>query len=160
MEEFESKLLPILRQGVAIIKMVFFRRLKNHISEQNPDRETSSINTLTGAVVNDIFGTPNTAEPFTSFVRENKNLIQETLKKVPLELVDMMVPLTDALRIQVLCDRQEGIDSLSILVRANELKLLLVPREIPLPANFMRLVRELGNKHDLLLPLEIRKMDS
>ncbi|MBW2631335.1 MAG: hypothetical protein JRC90_06155 [Deltaproteobacteria bacterium] len=132
MEEFEIKLLPILRQGVAIVKMVFFRRLKNHISEQNPDREAS----------------------------ENRNLIQETLKKVPLELVDMMVPLTDALRIQVLCDRQEGIDSLSILVHANELKLLLVPREIPLPASFMKLVRELGNKHDLLLPPEIRKMDS
>ncbi|MEA3487296.1 MAG: hypothetical protein U9R20_06530 [Thermodesulfobacteriota bacterium] len=160
MDEFESKLLPILRQGVAIVKMAFFKKLKNHLGAQNPDREAVFINMLAGAVVNDIFGTPNTAELFTSFVKENRNMIQETLKNVPLELVDMMVPLTDALRVQVLCDRQEGIDSLPILVHANELKLLLVPRKIPLPASFIKLVRELGNKHDLLLTPEIRKMDS
>jgi len=160
MEEFESKLLPILRQGVAIVKMVFFKKLKNHLSAQNPDREAVFINMLAGASVNEIFGTHNTAESFMSFVKENRKLIQETLKNVPLELVDMMVPLTDALRVQVLCDRQEGIDSLSILVHANELKLLLVPREIPLPASFMKLVSALGNKNDLLLPPEIREMDS
>ncbi|MCD6485742.1 MAG: hypothetical protein J7K35_00215 [Syntrophobacterales bacterium] len=160
MEEFESKLLPILRQGVAIIKMVFFKRLKKHLIGQNPDREAAFINTLTGAVVNDIFSTSGTEEPFASFVRENRNLIHETLRNVPFDLVDMMAPLTDALRIQVLCDRQEGIDSLSILVHANELKILLVPKEIPLPASFMKLVRELGNRHDLLLSPEIKKRDS
>lgn len=160
MEEFESRLLPILRQGVSVVKMVFFKTLKEHLRDRHPDKDVTFINMLTGAVVNDIFGSHNTAEPFPPFVSENRLLIEETLKRVPFELVDMMIPLTDALRVQALCDRQEGIDSLSILVHANDLKLLLVPREVPLPAHFMKMVRELGNKHNLLLPTEIKKLDS
>lgn len=160
MEQFESKLLPILRQGVAIVKMVFFKRLKEHLGKKNPDRAASFITSLSGAVVNDIFGTHPAEEPFTSFVEENSTLIRETVHNVPFELIDMMVPLTDALRVQVLCDRQEGIDSLSILLHANALKILLVPREIPLPAQFLTLVRELGKEYDLLLPPDILETNS
>lgn len=157
METFESKLLPILRQGVAIVKMVFFKRLKEHLSNRYPDREEAFINSLAASVVNDLFGTHPTEGPCASFLAENSDLIQKTLKVVPFELIDMMVPLTDALRVQVLCDKQEGSDSLAILMHANELKILLVPREIPLPTQFMKLVRELGRQYDLLLPPEARE---
>jgi hypothetical protein len=159
-DKFESRLMPILRQGVAVVQMVFFKRLKEYLSEKHPGKEATFITMLTGAVVNDIFGTPNEEKPFLSFVEENRKLIEETLKVVPLELVDMMVPLTDAIRVQVLCDHQEGIDSYHILIHANELKILLVPREIPMPAHFIILVRTLGKKHDILMPPEIRQLDS
>ncbi|MEA3471531.1 MAG: hypothetical protein U9R24_07420 [Thermodesulfobacteriota bacterium] len=159
-EEFESRLVPILRQGVAVVQMVFFKRLKEYLSEKNPGKEAAFITMLTGAVVNDIFGTPNEEKSSLLFVEENEALIEETLKEVPLQLVDMMVPLTDALRVRVLCDHQEGIDNFSVLARANELKILLVPREIPMPSNFITLVRELGNRHDILMPPEIRRLDS
>jgi len=160
MEMFESRLLPILRQGVAIIQMVFFRRLRDYLALRYPDSEAAYINMLSGAVVNDIFGTPNTEEPYASFVKENSDLLQEEIKKVPFELVDMMVPLTDALRVQVICDQEEGIDSSPILIRANELKILLVPRGVPLPARFISLVRELGDRFDILLPPEIKQMST
>jgi hypothetical protein len=35
-----------------------------------------------------------------------------------------------------------------------------VPREIPMPSHFITLVRELGNRHDILIPPEIRQLDS
>jgi hypothetical protein len=159
-EKFESRLVPVLRQGVAVIQMVFFKRLKEYLGDKHPEKETTFITMLTGAVVNDIFGTPNEEKPFLLFVEENGALIGGTLKDIPLKLVDMMVPLTDALRVQVLCDHQEGIDSFPILTHANELKILLVPREIPMPSNFITLVRALGNKHDILMPPEIRQLDS
>ena len=160
MDEFESKLLPVLREGVDVVKMTFFHRLMNHLDAQHPGREAAFIKMLAALVVNDIFCTPNPTESFVFFLSDNRSLIHKTLKEVPLEFADMMVPLTDALRIQVLCDKQEGIDSLSILAHANELKILLVPMQIPLPASFMQMVRELGSKHDILLPASIRKLDS
>ncbi len=160
MEEFESRLVPILRQGVAVIQMVLFKRLKECLGDRHPEKEATFITMLTGAVVNDIFGTPNEGKPYLDFSEENGELIEETLKEVPLSLVDMMIPLTDALRVQVLCDHQEGIDSFSILTHANDLKILLVPREIPMPSRFITLVRELGNNHDILMPPEIRQLDS
>ncbi|HPQ44786.1 MAG TPA: hypothetical protein PKZ42_11230 [Syntrophales bacterium] len=160
MEEFESRLVPILRQGVAVVQIVLFKRLKEYLSETYPNQKASFITMLTGAAVNDIFGTPNEEKPFLVFTRENKTMIEKTLQAIPLKLIDMMVPITDALRVQVLCDHQEGIDSFSILTHANKLKILLVPREIPMPSNFIGLVRELGNRHDILMPLEIRHLDS
>jgi len=159
-DNFESRLVPVLRQGVAVVQMVFFKRLKEYLGEKYPGQEAMFINNLAGAVVNDIFGTPNEEKPFLLFAEENGAPIEKTLKDIPLKLVDMMVPLTDALRVQVLCDHQEGIDSFPILARANELKILLVPREIPMPSNFITLVRALGNKHDILMPPEIRQLDS
>jgi len=159
-DKFESRLVPILRQGVAVVMMVFFKRLKEYLGEKHPEREATFINNLTGAVVNDIFGTPNEEKPFLLFVEENGAPIEETLQDIALELFDMMVPLTDALRVQVLCDHQEGIDSYPILTHANELKILLVPREIPMPSSFIQLARALGNKHDILMPPEIRQLDS
>ncbi|MBN2283852.1 MAG: hypothetical protein JXO48_08170 [Deltaproteobacteria bacterium] len=160
MAERDSKLVPILRQGVAVVQMVFFKRLKDHLGDHYPGREAAFIHMLAGAIINDIFGTPNREEPFASFIIENRDIVGESLRRIPLELVDMMVPLTDALRVQVLCDGQEGIDSSSILVRANELKILLVPREIPLPARFIRMVRRLGNHYDIILPPEIGEPNS
>jgi hypothetical protein len=159
-DKFESRLVPVLRQGVAVVQMVFFKRLKEYLGEKHPGKEATFITMLTGAVVNDIFGTPNKEKPFLLFVEENGALIEGTLKDIPLKLVDMMVPLTDALRVQVLCDHQEGIDSFHILTHANELKILLVPREISMPSSFITLVRAMGNKHDILMPPEIRQLDS
>lgn len=159
-EKFESRLVPILRQGIAVVQMVLFKRLREYLSEKYPSKEAAFITMLTGAAVNDVFGTPNEEKTFMLFIRENESLIEETIKEIPLELIDMMVPLTDALRIQVLCDHHEGIDSFPVLAHANELKILLVPREIPLPASFIGLVRKLGNRHDILMPPGIRQLDS
>lgn len=152
MDTFESKLIPILRQGVAVIQMIFYKRMRDHLVQKYSEYTMEDINKLSGAIVNDVFGTPNTEEPFVTFARENKEYIEKEIKKIPDELADLMIPLTDALRVIVLCDKQEGIETSAVLQQAHDRKLLVVSREVPLPGRFINLVRELGSKYDILLP--------
>ena len=154
MAEYESKLLPIMREGVIIIKMIFFKKLKEKLSEKYIHRDEQYVSKLTGAIVNEIFGTPNTQEPFATFVEENLFFIKLELKNISTDLRELRIPLTDALRVQFLCDSQEGIDNPQILARAKELGILIVEREVPLPAKFMNLVRKLGSSYDLLVHAE------
>jgi hypothetical protein len=152
---FESKLIPVMREGVAIIKVIFYKKLKNYLEQAYPDRDKIYINKLSGAIINELFGTPNTEEHFVSFAEENKKHIDHELMNIYNEFDDMLIPLTDALRVQFLCDHQEGVDSASILSRAHELNILLVEREVPLPANFMKLARELGYAFNILESREV-----
>ncbi len=152
--EFESKLVPIMREGVDVIKMVFFKRLKTHLSQKHGDHEPSYVNKLSGAIITELFVTPNTEESFARFTEENKMRIEEEINNIATEFKELRIPLTDALRVQVICDHQEGIDSSSILTRAKELDILLVEREIPLPKHFLNLVRKLGSSFNLLVPQE------
>jgi hypothetical protein len=63
----------------------------------------------------------------------------------------MRIPLSDSLRVQFLCDSMEGFDSSAILVQADKLGILLHDRPVPLPKNFLELVRRLGKGHNLLI---------
>jgi hypothetical protein len=153
--EFESKLIPVMREGVAIIKVIFYKKLKDYLVQEYPDRDKIYINKLSGAIINELFGTPNTEEHFALFAEENKRNIDHELMNIYNEFNDMLIPLTDALRVQFLCDHQEGVGNASILTRAQELKILLVDREVPLPANFMKLARELGYAFNILVSREV-----
>lgn len=147
--EYEGKLIPILREGVDIIKMILFKKLKTHLPKKYPHRDAKYFNWLAGAVINELFGTPNQAEPFASFVTENKFFIKLETKEIVSTFPEMRIPLTDALRVQFLCDSQEGIDSAHILTQAKQLGILLTERDVPLPAQFMGLARKLGNSFAL-----------
>lgn len=150
--QVESKLIPILREGIEIIKMIFFKKLQDYLTKKYPDQEPGYINKLAGTMINDFFGTPNTQEPFACFAQENNKMVQEELSKIPSTLKDMRIPLTDALRIQVLCDHQEGIDNSSVLEHAQKMGILLIDRELPLPHSFMNLVRKLGSAFGIIIP--------
>ncbi len=152
--EYESKLVPILREGIDVIKMVLFQKLKNRLAEKYTGQESSQINMLAGAIINEIFGTPNTQEPFATFLTQHQSRIQQELSEIATEFPEMRLPLTDALRVQFLCDHQEGTGSSSILSRAKELDILLTERDAPLPGQFMGLVRKLGGSFELLTPLQ------
>jgi len=153
--QLENRLIPILREGIEVIKMIFFKKLKSNLARKYPSREQSYINKLTGAIINDLFGTPNSERTFAAFVDENRSQIEEEIQSLATDFQDMRIPLTDALRIQFLCDHQEGIDSSSVLHRAKELKILIVEREVPLPAQFMSLVRKLGGAFGILIPMRV-----
>jgi hypothetical protein len=153
--EVESRLIPVLLEGVDVIKMVFFKKLKTHLADKYPDRETSTINQLAGAIVNELFGVSNPAEPFAEFYRQNQRTIEKELASIATELAEMRIPLTDALRVQFFCDHQEGIDSSAMLGRARQLDVLLLDREVPLPAPFLSLVRKLGSAFEVLHPHHI-----
>ena len=149
--EFESKLVPIMREGVDIIKMELFRQLKARLSTIYNSREPSYIGKLSGAVINELFATTNEEKSFAKFAEENRALIKEEIENVATELKELRIPLTDAMRVHVICDYQEGIDSSSILGQAQELGILIVEQEMPLPKNFLNMVRKLGKSLSLLV---------
>lgn len=150
--KFESKLIPVLREGVNVVKMIFFKKLQDYLAEKYPDQEKEFTNKLAASLINDLFDTPNPEEPFASFAKANKTIVEEELKAVAANFEDMRIPLTDALRVQVLCGHQEGIDNSAVLARAKDLNILLVERDLPLPHSFMHLVRKLGSAFGLILP--------
>ena len=151
-QPFESKLIPVLRQGVDVVKMIFFKQLKEHLAARNQNQPPAFINHLTGAVVNELFGTPSRDEPFASFAREHQQQIKEELNAVADNFETLRIPLTDALRVQCLCDHQEGIDSTAVLKKADRFGILRKERDLPLPNSFFDLVRRLGVSFNLLHP--------
>ncbi|MBT8350089.1 MAG: hypothetical protein KJO26_02475, partial [Deltaproteobacteria bacterium] len=64
------------------------------------------------------------------------------------------IPLTDALRIQYLCDCHEGVNSEGVLEKAKNLNIILTDREVPLPGAFMSLVRSFGVAYKILEPIK------
>ncbi|OGR00054.1 MAG: hypothetical protein A2505_05360 [Deltaproteobacteria bacterium RIFOXYD12_FULL_55_16] len=149
---FESKLIPILREGVEIVKMISFKKLKEALAKKHPDRETAFLAKLAGALTNTIFGAPAYEEPFAVFARSHANLIAHEQARIGAMLEELRIPLTDALRIQALCDHQEGQNSTATLLQAQDLGILLPERDLPLPHSFIELVRRLGSVFGLLLP--------
>jgi hypothetical protein len=154
-EGFEDRLVPVLREAVNVVKMIFFINLKSLLEQQHPPRPPAYVARLTGAVLNELFGTPSTEEPFKTFAEDNRPAVDEALQGIAGSFDKLRIPLTDALRIQFLCDSREGIDSHAVLSRARDLGVLIVDREIPLPKTFMNQVRRLGVAYNLLVPVEI-----
>lgn len=146
----EQKLIPVLREGVAVVKMILFKEVKPYLGEKYPDRGVEFAGRLVGAVINELFGTPNPARDFAAFAEEHRGLIADEMALLAVRHPNLRIPLTDALRIQFLCDRQENIDSIAVLSRAEQLGILITEREIPLPATFINMVRSLGNRLNLL----------
>ncbi len=148
----ESKLIPILRDGVHIIKMVFYKELKSHLSAAYPEQGAEYAGRLAGIVINDLFATPNDEEPFATFARENAAVIEKEINGIAKNFGKMNIALSDALRVQFLCDDLEGINSQQMLTRAKEVGILMMDREIPLPKTFLNLARKMGIAHKILDP--------
>ena len=149
--DFESRLIPIMREGVEVVKMIFFRVMKENLVRKYPEQDITYNGRIAGAVLNELFGTPNNQEPFATFVQENKAVVFATLSAVPKELEKLRIPLTDALRVQFLCDSVEGNEDKAVLEKAEKIGVLLVDRDLPMPHHFMELVRRLGSSYDLLI---------
>jgi hypothetical protein len=154
--EKQSQLIASLREGVSVVQMIFFKELRTELGNRYSDRGAAFCSMLSGAVVNEVFGTPNPEERFVTFRAENNALIEQELLGLKLDFSQLMPALTDALRIQSLCDSQEGNDDTQILTHAHEIGILVVDREVPMPSSFMTLVRELGEQHNLIIaPVQI-----
>lgn len=151
-ETKESRLIPILREGVAIIQMIFFKELKGVIASHHPDLDLTSQTMLTGAITNELFGSTNPEDKFQNFRNQHRGTIEQELLNLPAKLPHLIAPLTDALRVQTLCDNQEGTDSTHILKQADSCKILSADRELPLPSAFMATVRKLGEEYNLIIP--------
>lgn len=148
----DSRLIPILREGVAVIQMIFFKELKALICKKHPELEGPAQTMLTGAITNELFGSHNREEKFQTFRNQHQGTIEQELLCLKDEIPHLTAPLADALRVQTLCDNQEGIDSSHVLKQADILGVLPPDRELPLPSAFMETVRKLGSDHKLIIP--------
>ncbi|PLX49008.1 MAG: hypothetical protein C0613_09000 [Desulfobulbaceae bacterium] len=151
-KRIDREFIPSLREGVDVIRMIFFKEMRQHFAEKTPGQEAQFYGMLAGAVMNELFGTPNPAEKFTTFAAQNRARIDEELAAVADNFAKLRIPLTDALRIHYLCNYQEGIegDEATVLARARELGVLIEERDVPLPKGFMQLVYRVGKAHGLI----------
>ena len=154
-ELIDRKFIPSLREGVDVVRMIFFKELKVYLGKTSGDEEESYAGMMAGAIMNEFFGTPNPLEKFASFAAENRQRITDELGKVNSNFPELCIVLTDALRIHFLSNHQEGIGDDSenerILARAKDYGILLAERDVPLPKGFMELVYRVGKAHGLIV---------
>lgn len=157
-------MIPVLREAICVVQMVLFKELRSLLTGKYPERDALAVAMLTGAVTNELFGSLNMEEKFQDFRRQNRAAIEQELLGLALELPSLAAPLTDALRMQALCDqamdenKEESNERL--LTQAAEIGLLIQERELPLPSTFMTMARALGDAHRLIIPpLEISQED-
>ena len=148
----KSQLLAVLRDAVSVVQMILFKEIRTILAEKKPDLDSGNLSMLAGSVTNEVFGTQNPEGKFASFRAENWAEIEQVLLSMKNEMPQLCENITDALRIQTLCDHQEGIDSSPTLVRAKDFGILVEERDVPLPSSFMSLVRGLGEQHNLVIP--------
>jgi len=149
---FEPQLVPTLREGIDVIKMVLYRELKSLLISRHRHRGPDYVNHLTGAVVNDLFGITHPGAAAETFSRTNRDAVKRTSRMISTELDHLRIPLTDALRIQFLCDSHEGVDSAVVLEKAERLEILIVEKDVPLPGAFMSISRSFGRAYGILDP--------
>ncbi len=148
----KSQLLTVLEEGVGLVQMILFKELRTLLKQKYSDKDSIFLSMLAGAVTNELFGSQNPEKKFRIFRNENMALIDRELSGLSTELSDLKPNITDALRIQALCDSQQGVDSTANLTKADNLGILEKDRDIPLPSTFMTMIRELGERHGLIIP--------
>ena len=153
-DEVERKFIPSLREGVDVVRMIFFKNMKQYLQGKYSENEDSYPGMLAGAIMNELFGTPNSTEKFAEFANQNKETIESELRGIATQFPDLKIPLTDALRIHFLCNHQEGIgdNNEEILRKARDYGVLIEERDVPLPKGFMELVHRIGVAYGLLNP--------
>lgn len=148
----KSQIVAALHEGVAVVQMVFFKELRLQVGKRYPDMEQQAQLMLTGAITNELFGTPNMETRFVQFRENNKAIIEQELLGLAVNITQLRRYITDALRVQTLCDSHEGLDDTGVLEAADKIGILLKERDIPLPSVFMTFVRGLGEQYQLIIP--------
>ena len=147
-----SQLVQSLREAVGLVQMIVFKDIRKAIDKSQQQLESADRSKLAGAITNEIFGTPNPEEQFVVFRTSHWGVIEQELLSIKEGNEFLCRHITDALRIQTLCDSQEGQDSSATLLKAKQYGYLLEDRDIPLPSTFMTIIRELGKEHGLVVP--------
>jgi len=158
-ERLDSKVVPVMREAVATVQLIFFGQLKEALAGKYPELAPEEFRKLVGCIVNDLFGTTQQDRESLAFARKRMEVIEKELWALAETVPDMLPHLTDALRMQTLCDHEEGINSLPTLLRAREFGALQEDRTIPMPSTFMLAVRRLGVTYGLLQQMEANGSD-
>jgi len=150
-QEKPSQLIPVLREGVGLVQMILYKKIRQHLQDQSGANPPPDLPLLAGTITNEVFGTPNMEDRFQQFRNTNRSTIEQELLALADYLDDFCDILTDALRVQTLCDHQETGKESEVLLQAKELGILRDDQEIPLPSTFITRVRELGEAHGLIV---------
>lgn len=148
----DTRLLTALREGIGLVQMLFYKEIKERLSRENTTRDQLELALLAGAITGEVFAARNPDEKFTHFRATNWAEIEQELFFLHQHHPEMCRFITDALRIQVLCDYQENKNSAALLHTAQRYGYLDMERETPLPSSFMTSVRQLGKEHNLIIP--------
>ncbi len=152
--EFDDKIIPVMREAVVMVQMILYRRLKEDVQTRYQDWSDLDKKWLAGAVVNNLFGTEAADPEVNAFARKQRELIEQELRELKSRVSDLVPHLTDAMRMQTICDNHEGIHSIPCLLMAKELDLLDEERVLPMPSTFMIAVRKLGAEYGLVEAME------
>ncbi|MBM9518548.1 hypothetical protein JWG39_01800 [Desulforhopalus vacuolatus] len=147
-----TRLLNILREGIGLVQMIFYRETKKVLVSRDKKRDSAEAALLAGAITGEVFGTLNPGEKFVLFRQQHRAEIEQELLSLRSNLPELCQHITDALRVQALCDHQEGNNSTALLHKAKSNGYLTEERETPLPSSFMTSIRELGAIFDLVIP--------
>jgi hypothetical protein len=152
--EFDSKIVPVMREAIVMVQMILYRRLKEDVQTRYQDWSDQEKIWIAGAVVNNLFGTEAADPDVNAFARQQRELIEQELRELKTRVSDLIPYLTDALRMQTICDNHEGIHSIPCLLMARELDLLDEERVLPMPSTFMIAVRRIGAEYGLVEAME------
>ena len=151
-ERLDSRVIPVMREAVAMVHMILFAELRVKLAAEYGGWPAEDYRRLVGCIVNDIFGTPALDEGAVTFARTNMDVVEKELYQLAATVPDLLPILTDALRMQTLCDHEVGINSLPTLLRARAVGVLQEERTIPMPSTFMIAVRQLASHYGLVDP--------
>lgn len=150
----ERKIVPAIREGIDLVMMILFTRLREKFVETYPEMDKASHSMLAGAVINRIFGGSNPDGRFETFNRENEELIESIVSSFSVDFNELLIIVTDALRMQFLCDEREGLgredENRAVLKKAADLGILIQERDAPMPKEFMNLVHRIGRAQGLV----------
>jgi hypothetical protein len=152
--EFDPKIVPVMREAIVMGQMIMYQRLKEDVQTRYQDWPDQEKIRLAGGVVNNLFGTVAADPKVNAFVREHRELVEQELRELKTRVSDLIPYLTDALRMQTICDNHEGIHSIPCLLMAKELELLDEERVLPMPSTFMIAVRKIGSEYGLVEAME------
>lgn len=157
-EQQANRLLPVLQEGVEIVKMILYRQIQGFIAQRLPELEPAGQRQLAGAIINDLFAAPHELPAATAaLIQAQREAIDRERITFFTDHPEQKLVLTDALRVQTLCDLSAGHPDPRLLQRAEAAGLLLTDRELPLPHTFIDLARRLGKAHGLITPLTPEK---
>ena len=158
--ENKSQLISVLREGLSVVQMIVFKEMRASLAGKYPERAPGELSMLAGAITNELFGSLNPEARFVQFRQDNWAIIEQELLSLPTDKPELCAPISDALRIQALCDSHEDSeDNSAVLTRAHNLGILIPDRDIPLPSSFMTMIRALGKEHNLITPPEQTNSD-
>lgn len=152
--DFNPKIVPVMREAIVMVQMILYRRLKEDVQKRYQDWSDKEKQWLAGAVINNLFGTEAADPEVNVFAREHRELIEQELRELKERSADLIPHITDALRMQTICDNHEGVHSIPCLLLAKELGLFDQDRVLPMPSTFMIAVRKLGAEYGLVKEME------